>query len=121
MEEVFKRFSKHKVLLQPKKCQFGLKKIGYVGREISKDGTSMTPEKVQSVAAFPKPTSNTAMRSFLGLANYMRDFVSNHSHIAHPLHAMIDQTKGKRHPLVYNAAAEKAFIDLKTLISKCPL
>jgi hypothetical protein len=121
LEEVFKRFSKHKILLQPKKCKFGLSKIEYVGREISKDGTSMTPEKVQSVAAFPKPTSNTAMRSFLGLANYMRDFVPNHSHIAHPLHAMIDQTKGKKHPLVWNAAGEKAFIDLKTLISKCPL
>ena len=121
MEQVFKRFSKHKILLQPKKCKFGLAKIEYVGREISKDGTSMTPEKGQSVSAFPKPTSNTSMRSFLGLANYMRDFVPNHSSIAHPLHAMIDQTKGKKHPLVWNAAAEKAFIDLKTLISKCPL
>ena len=113
LEEVFKRFSKHKILLQPSKCKFGLPKIEYVGREISKNGTSMTAEKVQSVAAFPKPTSNTAMRSFLGLANYMRDFVPNHSHIAHPLHAMIDQTKGKKHPLVWNAAAEKAFYRLE--------
>ena len=121
MEEVFKRFSKHKILLQPKKCKFGLSKIEYVGRQISKEGTSMTPEKVRSVADFPKPTTNTSMRSFLGLANYMRDFVPNHSHIAHPLHAMIDQTKGKRHSLVWNAEAEKAFIDLKNLISKAPL
>ena len=121
MEEVFKRFSKHKILLQPKKCKFGLSKIEYVGRQISKDGTSMTPEKVRSVADFPKPTTNSSMRSFLGLANYMRDFVPNHSHIAHPLHAMIDQTKGKRHSLVWNAEAEKAFVDLKNLISRAPL
>ena len=121
MEEVFKRFSKHKILLQPKKCKFGLNKIEYVGRQISKDGTSMTPEKIKSVADFPKPTNNTSMRSFLGLANYIRDFVQNHSDIAHHLHAMIDQSKGKKHSLVWNADAEKAFIELKYRISKAPL
>ena len=40
--------------------------IEYVGRRISRDGTSMSPTKIKSVVDFPKPTTNTALRSFLG-------------------------------------------------------
>jgi hypothetical protein len=121
LEQVFQRFSKHKILLQAKKCKFGMQLIEYVGRQISKDDTSMSPEKIRSVVDFPKPTTNTALRSFLGLANYMRDFVPNHSHIASPLHAMVDQSKGKNHHIVWTPDAEKAFVDIKDLIGKSPL
>ena len=102
LEEVFKRFTEHKILLQPKKCKFGLKKIAYVGREISKDGISMSAEKIKAVIDFPKPITNTELRSFLGLTNYMHDFVKNHSHVAHPLHAIVEQAKGKKHRIVWN-------------------
>jgi hypothetical protein len=120
LELVFKRFSACKILLQAKKCKFGMKVIEYVGRQISKDGTSMSTEKIQSVVDFPKPTTNTTLRSFLGLANYMRDFVENHSHIVHPLHQMVEQSKGKNHIITWTPAAEAAFVTIKKLIGKSP-
>jgi hypothetical protein len=121
LEAVFQRFSKCKILLQAKKCKFGMKKIEYVGRQISKDGISMSPERIKSVVDFPKPTTNTSLRSFLGLANYMRDFVKNHSDLAQPLFAMIDQAKGKNHKIVWNEVADQAFIKMKVVIHESPL
>ena len=121
LEIVFQRFSKHKILLQPKKCKFGMSVIEYVGRRISKDGTSMSPTKIKSVVEFPKPTTNTALRSFLGLANYMRDFVPNHSTAVAPLHAMVEQSKRKSHPITWTPKAEAAFIDIKNKINNSPL
>lgn len=73
LEIVFQRFDKFNITLQPRKCKFGMKRIEYVGRQICKEGTSMSQTKIRSVVDFPKPTTNTALRSFLGLANYMRD------------------------------------------------
>jgi hypothetical protein len=121
MESIFQRFSKHNILLQPKKCKFGMKVIEYVGRQISQEGTSMSASKIRSVVDFPKPTTNTALRSFLGLANYMRDFVKNHSTTVAPLHAMIVQSKGKSYPIQWTPEAEAAFIDIKRLINDSPL
>ena len=80
----------------------------------------MTPSKIQSIVAFPKPMTNHAMRSFLGLANFIRDYVKNHSHLAHPLHAMITDT-GKNHPVVWTAEAEISFTELKARIQASPL
>ena len=117
---VFTRFREKRILLQPKKCKFGLEQVEYVGKLISKDGISMTPSKIQSIVAFPKPMTNHTMRSFLGLANFIRDYVSNHSHLAHPLHAMITD-RGKNHPVVWTAEAEVSFTELKARIQACPL
>ena len=58
--------------LKAKKCRFGLKRIEYVGRVIDKDGLSMSKEKIETVLNFPLPKVVTALRGFLGLANYFR-------------------------------------------------
>ena len=50
---------------------------------------------IESVLNFSKPKSLTALRSFLGLANYFRSFVPFHSDIVKPLQQMIDP-KGKK-------------------------
>jgi hypothetical protein len=43
---VFMRFRKHKVLLKPKKCAFGMTKIKFVGHTISEEGVSFSREKL---------------------------------------------------------------------------
>ena len=57
------------------------------------------------------------MRSFLGLANYMGDSLKYSA----PSTCNDRPDKREETSSSLNAAAEKAFIDLKTLISKCPL
>jgi transposase InsO family protein len=118
---VFQRFDERKIFLKAKKCKFGLKKIGYVGKEISKEGINMSEDKIQHVLDFPKPMTNTQLRSFLGLANYFREFVPNHSTIVHPLQGMIDFAATKRTAIKWTPDGETAFVAVKGLIARCPL
>jgi hypothetical protein len=121
LRRVFQAFSDRRIFLKAKKCKFGLPKITYCGKEISKEGINMTDDKIQHVLDFPKPMTNTQLRSFLGLANYFREFVPNHSHIVHPLQCMIDFAATKRTAITWSPEGETAFITVKGLIARCPL
>ena len=49
--------------------------MGFLGHVVSGEGISMDPEKVKAVMDWPRPTSVTGIRSFLGLAGYDRRFI----------------------------------------------
>jgi hypothetical protein len=120
LEILFKRFQDKNIFFKASKCKFGVDTVEYIGRQISKDGITLSETKINSVIDFPKPLNNTNLRSFLGLANYFRDFVPNHSNVVNPLHKMIDYSASKQRKLTWTEAGEKAFIDIKLLISKSP-
>ena len=88
---------------------------------ISKEGLSMSAEKIKSVLDFPRPKTVTALRGFLGLANYFRGFVPNHSNIVAPLHKMTVSITHKHSRVTWNAETIKAFQDIRQAISQCPL
>jgi hypothetical protein len=109
LEILFKRFQDKDIFLKASKCKFGLATVEYIGRQISKVGITMSDTKINSVVDFPKPLNNTNLRIFLGLANYFRDFVPNHSNAVNPLHKMIDYSASKQAKLTWTEAGEKIF------------
>jgi hypothetical protein len=106
--------------LKASKCKFGLSKIEYVGRTIWKEGVSMSTKKINSVLDFPKPMVNTQLRSFLGLANYFKDFVPNHSNVVSPLFKMVDHSAKKQAALKWTPEGKKAFTHVRSLIANSP-
>ncbi|GJV45653.1 putative nucleotidyltransferase, ribonuclease H [Tanacetum coccineum] len=52
---------------------------------VSADGIIMDPSKVEAITKWPRPTTVTEVRSFLGLAGYYRRFVEGFSRLALPL------------------------------------
>nr|GFB95947.1 hypothetical protein [Tanacetum cinerariifolium] len=48
-------------------------------------GITMDPSKVEAITKWPRPTTVTEVRSFLGLASYYRRFVEGLSRLALPL------------------------------------
>ena len=119
LEQVFKRFDKHELLLKPGKCCFGLSKVEFCGRVVSREGISMSDKKISQVLSFPLPVYYKQLKSFLGLANYFRPHVRNHSEVARPLHGMLENyARGK--VLKWTPAFEASFKELQGLISDCP-
>ncbi|GKD64153.1 putative reverse transcriptase domain-containing protein, partial [Tanacetum coccineum] len=53
--------------------------------EILPDGISINPAKVEAITKWPRPTTVTKVRRFLGLAGYYRRFVEGFSLLALPL------------------------------------
>jgi RNase H-like domain found in reverse transcriptase len=80
----------------------------------------MSTKKINSVLDFPKPTVNTQLRSFLGLANYFKDFVPNHSNVVSPLFKMIDHSATKQTSLKWTKDGEAAFKNIQQLIADSP-
>ena len=75
---------------------------------MSKDGLKVDQEKVRAIKEWPRPTTPTMVRSFLGLAGFYRRFVRDFSTIAAPLHEL---TK-KAASIEWTTAHETAFITL---------
>jgi RNase H-like domain found in reverse transcriptase/Integrase core domain/Integrase zinc binding domain len=120
LETIFTRFKEKNIFLKASKCKFGQPIVEYVGRTISKEGITMSKKKINSVLDFPKPKVNTQLRSFLGLANYFKDFVPNHSNVVSPLFKMIDHSATKQTSVKWTPQGESAFTAIQQLVADSP-
>ncbi|GJS48024.1 putative reverse transcriptase domain-containing protein [Tanacetum coccineum] len=103
-EKLYAKFSK---------CEFWLSKVAFLGHIVSAEGITMDPAKVEAITKWPRPTSVTEVRSFLGLAGYYRRFVEGFSRLALPLTKLM--RKGEK--FVWNEEREKSFED--KYVSSC--
>jgi hypothetical protein len=119
LEAVFARLRQFNVTLNPAKCKFGMSEIEYVGHVINVEGRTFTRDKLDSVVNFPKPKSQKDMKSCLGLANYFRLHIRNHTEVVGPLEATVNPYK-KGQPIHWDTTMDKAFEDIKAMIDVCP-
>ncbi|KJZ68052.1 hypothetical protein HIM_12556 [Hirsutella minnesotensis 3608] len=80
-------------------------------------GIRVDPEKVQAIQQWQRPCSVKGVRSFLGFANYYRQFIPRFSNIAAPLTAL---TK-KDAVFTWSKECDKAFEGLKALLTSAPV
>nr|GEY13927.1 RNA-directed DNA polymerase [Tanacetum cinerariifolium] len=99
------------------KCEFWLSSVAFLGHIVSAEGITMDPAKVEAITKWPRPTSVTEVRSFLGLAGYYRRFVEGFSRLALPLTKLM--RKGEK--FVWNEEREKSFEELKQRLVSAPV
>ncbi|TYJ96004.1 pol protein [Cucumis melo var. makuwa] len=99
------------------KCEFWLKQVSFLGHVVSKAGVSVDPAKIEAVTSWPRPSTVSEVRSFLGLVRYYRRFVENFSRIATPL----TQLTRKGAPFVWSKPCEDSFQNLKQKLVTAPV
>ena len=58
--------------------------MAFLSHEISKDGIQVDTKKIEGIIVWPRPTTVTEVRSFLGLTDYYRKFVKDFPKITVP-------------------------------------
>ena len=122
LKAVFERFRSAGIALNPSKCKLGLTQVEYVGHTIDENGLHFTRSKIDSVLNFPRPKTKKQLKSFIGLANYFRDHIENHSARVQPLQDLvINYTKlHGSHQIRWTQETEQAFEDIRSAIDNCP-
>ena len=123
LRTVFLRFRECKITLNPSKCYLGLTQVEYVGHTINKNGLHFTRDKLDSVLNFPRPETMKNVKSFIGLANYFRDHIRNHSLRVQPLQDLVEgyTKRVARSKIEWTEECDKAFRDIRQAIDECPL
>jgi hypothetical protein len=70
---------RHQLYAKLSKCDLFKTSVEFLGHVLSSDGIRPDPRKVDAVSSWPKPTSITELRSFLGLANFYRKFMKDYA------------------------------------------
>lgn len=119
VRQVFERFRKHKITVNPNKCILGKDEIEFVGHLINKDGITFTRERLDSVLQIPLPTHERGLKKFIGIVNYFHDHIRDHSVIVKPLQLILHNYVPTR-KITWNTEAIQAFEKIKEKINECP-
>ena len=88
LKTVLKRARDHGITFNREKCQFGKEQIEFFGHVFTKDGLKPSPDKVRAIKECGVPENKEAVRSFLGMAGYLDNFIKNYATIAAPLYQL---------------------------------
>ena len=97
----------------------GKDKVQFVGHEIDLSEINMSQIRIEGETAFTTPRT-LKEQYFLGLINYFKDYILDHSLISRPLYQIVaDVTKSGNKTLVWDEHADTAFEALNTSFHHC--
>ena len=70
LRDILQRLKEANLKLNQKKCCVFCTKVSFLGHQVSHEGISTDPEKVQTVRDWPRPRNVKELRLFVGLASY---------------------------------------------------
>ena len=103
-----------RLFCSPKKCDFFLMEMDFLGHHISARGIEPNTSKIQKIPDWPIPTNSTEVRAFLGLVQYIASFLhklANHTYILTPL-----TNKSLKTLFSWTAEHQCAFESIKALV-----
>ena len=120
---VLERLRKYALYANRKKCHFFTDSVEFLGFIVGSEGVSMDPRRVDTVAAWPQPTTYREVQQFLGFANFYRRFIQGYSRIARPLTSLLKgSVNGKKPgPLQLDNEAAEAFRTLCAAFTEAPV
>ena len=109
-DEVFAFMKRAGLKCKPSKCEIVKDSIKYLRRMVDKQGIRPDPDAVEAVLTWKSPKTKHQLMSFLGFANYYREFIKGYADKLYPMQQIM-RHKGKK--FTWNNAAEESFQRLK--------
>ena len=116
VETILKKLQDNQLYAKIEKCEFFKSEVEFLGHIISKNGIKTDPSKIKAITDWPTPKSITDVRSFHGICNFYRRFISKFSEVAAPITDTL-----KEETFSWSTAAQDAFEKLKSLLISAPI
>ena len=110
LDEVFGCMKKAGLKCKPSKCEILRDSIKFLGRMVDRHGVRLDPEAVEAVLTWKAPRTDTQLLSFLGFANYYREFIKGYADKVYPMQKLM---RNKWKKIEWNDEAEVAFENIK--------
>ena len=118
LDEVFACMKRSGLNCKPSKCEILKHSIKYLGRMVDRHGIRPDPDAVEAVLTWKSPKTEHQLMSFLGFANYYREFIKGYADKVYPMQQLM-RHKGKK--FTWNNAAEESFQRIKKELCEAPV
>ena len=80
----------------------------------------MSDDKIKKALDFPVPVQGKHLKSYVGLANYFRDFISMYTRMVSPLNGLLkDYKRTKNKKIPWNDALLDQYQELQQALNDC--
>lgn len=117
LQTVIETLNRYHLRLNLEKCRFGRRQLLILGHILSGTSVSADPSKLTTMQSIPEPVTGKQLESFLGFANYLRDYIPLLSSVAAPLERL---RKLKFIGEEWTQECQLAFDTIKALLSAAP-
>jgi len=129
LDTIFKRLRQFGLKLKPEKFHFVKESVTFLGHTVSAEGIQTDQSKIRDVENFPRPATEKAVRSFMGLASYFRRYIRGFAQIAGPISDFLATGTRKKQKQKNNKElgdrwtneCQLAFISIKDKLTSVPL
>ena len=118
LDEVFGCMKRAGLKCKPSKREILRDSIKYLGRMVDRHGVRPDPEAVEAVLTWKAPRTDTQLLSFLGFANYYREFIKGYADKVYPMQKLM-RNKGEK--FEWNDEAQVAFENIKRELCEAPV
>ena len=95
LDEVFACMKRSGLKCKPSKCEILKDSIKYLGRMVDKHGIRPDTDAVEAVLTWKSPKTEHQLMSFLGFANFYREFIKGYADKVYPMQQLM-RHKGKK-------------------------
>lgn len=120
LQRVLQVLKENDVLLNEEKCLYKVKKVNFLGHELTAEGVRPLDKYIKSVAHFRVPKNIEELQSFLGLINYINKWIPNMATMTEPLKQLLRAKLGKNASIeeLWTSEQDHAFTSLKETLAK---
>ena len=117
LERVLQRCVRSGMVLNESKCKLGRNTVKYLGHTISEGGLSIDQQRIKDICEIRTPVSVKEVQKFLGMLNFVANFIPNLSEHTAPLRQLL----AKNVVFTWEPQHQLAFEELKNMLLRAPV
>lgn len=119
LSEVKHRLQEANLTINLNKCEFFKTSLKFLGFIVGSNSLRTDPDKICAIVNYPRPSTTTEIKRFVGLCSWYRRFIKDFSTLLSPINDLRNRKKSQK--IVWIPDAEAYFLKIKELLVSAPI